>query len=69
MNKRASTLGLPTIPELRQASNTLMWMFRRRSQLLSELFIHSRHSEPAGTLNASHMAPWMESAHAQNVIG
>lgn len=48
---------------LRQASSTLMCMFLRRSQLLSELFIHRRHSEATGKAKASHMALWMVSTN------
>ena len=58
-----------TIPELKQASNTLMWMFLRRSQLLSELFIHRRHSEPGGTEKASQIAFWIDSTHTHTHTG
>lgn len=51
------------MPVLRQASSTLTCTFLRRSQLLSELFIHRRHSEPTGTAKAAHVALWMASEH------
>lgn len=57
-----------TIPELRPESRTLMWMFLRRSQLVSELFIHRRHSEPAGTLKASHIILWIKAANTNQTM-
>ena len=52
------------MPELRQESSTLIWTLRSLSQLVSELFIHSRVSALSGTSNCFRIVRWIAPARA-----